>query len=113
MTITRDVFASMLLENKTVYIFYFTATWCKPCQSIKDYLSKKVPTLDNIHFVVVDIDVHFDVYSYLRTKKQIVGVPSFLAYKAGNTSFASDLYISGTNIAQLDCFFEECMSWIE
>ena len=106
--ITRDVFASMLLENKGTYIFYFTATWCKPCQSIKEYLKKKVAELpEDVQFVVVDIDVHFDLFSYLRSKKQLTGVPSFLAYRKGNTTFASDLYISGTNISQLDCFFEE------
>ena len=110
MTITRDVFATMLLENKGIYIFYFTASWCKPCQSIKGYLEKTIVTLgEGIEFIVIDIDVHLDLYSYLRTKKQIVGVPSFLCYKKGNTTFASDMYISGTNTHQLECFFDDCM----
>jgi hypothetical protein len=42
----------------------------------------------------------------LKSKKQMKGVPSLLAYKKNNISFNANLSISGTNKNEIDCFFD-------
>jgi hypothetical protein len=56
-------------------------------------------------FIVIDIDICTDLYTALKSKKQIRGVPTLLAYKKDNVSLIADKSISGTNTKEIDAFF--------
>ena len=104
--VSREEFQDLLNENNTVIVFKFGATWCKPCQSIKSHVKECVSKLpNNICCLELDVDDSFDLYAYLKSKKQVNGIPCLLAYKMGNTSFAPDFSISGTNLENITSFF--------
>ena len=94
-------------------IIKFEADWCKPCQLIKkDCLELASKLNDNVGYVTVDIDEHIELYAYLKTKKQIKGVPTLLAYYAGprekNEWFIPNDSIIGADKTGLIQFFDRC-----
>ena len=64
------------LKDKTCLIlFYFTASWCKPCQKIKPMIERLSEGLDNdkIEIYLVDINENDE----LQDKLEITSVPTF------------------------------------
>ena len=110
----RDIFFEMLKLNPGVFIFKFGAEWCGPCKTIKKYIDNVslVLPVNTMHIYNVDVDECFDLYAYLKQKKMITGIPTLLAYKTGNTYFAPDASISGTNEADLAHFFNTCLKML-
>ena len=107
----RATFTKVLSENKRAIIIKFTATWCKPCKSIKGYVDNKFGNLpEDIVCFDLDIDDNFDLYAFMKSKKMVTGIPVMLCYKKGNEHFAPDHSISGTDIGQLDAFFAQCIA---
>lgn len=97
---SRTEFLSTITNNKEkVLLFKFTASWCKPCQKIKEEVTSLIRHLNN-HVVCyeLDVDENFDVYAFLKSKKMLTGIPSILVYYPGNTSYGSDLSVSGTDM---------------
>ena len=102
----RTAFLTLLKQNKGLMIFKFTADWCKPCKSIKNHVNSCVSMLPmSVTCCDIDIDDSFDLYAFLKSKKQVSGIPCLLAYKQGNVSFASDISVSGSNIENINHFF--------
>jgi len=103
----RQHFLNVLKENPGHIIVKFGATWCKPCKKIKDTVEhyftqcpKEVICCD------LDVDENIDLYAYLKSVRQVNGIPALLAYKQGNTTFAPDYSYSGTDAIQIKMFFE-------
>jgi len=68
-----------ILKDKTCHIlFYFTATWCGPCQKIKPLLEKisEGADPDKLEVYMVDIDDNDN----LATEFKIRSVPTFYLY---------------------------------
>lgn len=99
----RDEFLNIL--GKEIVVVFFTSTDCAPCKIIKPYVQSKMETCP---FVCLQLDrsMDTDVYSALKSKKQVKGVPALLAYAKENRSLIANLSISGTNQNEIDCFFE-------
>ena len=102
----RQAFYKELDLNESVLIVFITGTNCAPCERAKPYVHEKMKTL-SYRMLWLDRDKDADVYAALRAKKQVKGVPSLLAYQAGNTSLIADCSISGANTNEIDVFFEE------
>ena len=66
---------SNLADKECLLLFYFTASWCGPCQKIKPMLIKLAEGLDNskIKFFMIDIDENDEI----AEKFKIRGVPTF------------------------------------
>jgi len=60
-------------------LFYFTAKWCGPCQTIKPMISKLKEglTTDKIKFYLIDIDENDE----LCEKCEVSSVPTFILFK--------------------------------
>ena len=101
----NDKFIEIQQANVSVFIVFFTASWCKPCKLIKPYVTNKL-TKGTYPYLCLDVDESPEIYSSFRAKKQVRGVPVLLAFKAGNVSFISDKSISGTNLLEIDAFFK-------
>lgn len=106
----RNDFLAILKSNPGVMIFKYTADWCKPCKTIKTLVDSHFETLssENTMCFEVDIDDNFDLFSYMKTKKMMKGIPTLMAYKQGTTSFVPDDSISGTDVNEIIAFFTRC-----
>jgi len=104
--VDREEFQDLLNNNENVIVFKFGAVWCKPCMLIKKHVENCVSMLNkNVLCLDLDVDDSFDLYAYLKSKKQVSGIPCLLAYKRGNATFAPDASISGANNTEISNFF--------
>jgi len=105
--ITRDQFMNLVLNNKSVLILKFGANWCRPCKTIEpniETFKNKMP--ENMKLIIIDVDESKDIYSFLKSKKQINGIPVLLAYYKGNEIFAPNDSVTGADIGEINAFFE-------
>ena len=103
-TMTLDEFVELQKQNKSVLLFFFTASWCGPCKKIKPYVYEKLKTCSYPCYCL-DIDENMDIYKVLKAKKQIQGVPTILAFKTENISFIPDKCVTGAIPKEIDYFF--------
>jgi len=98
--------------NPGIIILKFSAEWCKPCQTIKQYVHNKMKTMPkNALCITIDIDESLDLYSFLKQKKMLRGVPSLLCYHKNydeDHPFIPKHSISGSNTKEIDRFFHSC-----
>lgn len=68
------------LTNNGVVIVLFTADWCPDCRFIEPDLPDIEAAFTDYTFIKVDRDKFIDICE----ENDIMGIPSFLAYKDGN-----------------------------
>jgi len=106
----RDDFLNLLKENPGLIIVKFGASWCNPCKLIeKDVDNFFINSPENVICCDIDIDKNSDVFSYLKSKKMVVGVPILLCYKKGNITYIPDESVSGSDKNQVNTFFKNCV----
>ena len=105
----REIFFELLKINPGLIIIDFNAEWCKPCKNIQPivdaFFASSPP---NVLCASLNVDENFDVYSFLKNKKMVNGIPAILCYKKGNVSFIPDLSVTGSSPVELDNFFKNC-----
>lgn len=102
-------FAEILQNNPGVIIIKFGAEWCGPCKQIEQLVFDSFSRMpNNVQCIIVDIDICFDIYSFLKTKKMINGVPALLCYYKNNLNYIPDDVVIGANKLQLNLFFQRC-----
>jgi hypothetical protein len=105
----RHKFMDLLRVNPGLLIIKLGAVWCKPCHRIKDAVHGYfAQTDDDVICCDLDVDDNFDVYAYLKSKRMFEGIPTLLAYKAGNQTFLPDQQVTGANPQALQEFFQMC-----
>ena len=68
------------ITKESSTIVYYTAKWCKPCQSIKPlYYRLKETAPPSVRFITIDIDRQGDIHDY----EGLTSVPVFLFYQNG------------------------------
>ena len=101
-------FAQLLQSNPGLIIIKFGATWCAPCKRLEKQVYKwfeKLPK--NVQCVIVDVDVSIDVYSFLKKKKMINGIPAILCYTRGNLNYVPDDMVIGADPQAIEQFFNK------
>ena len=103
-------FQEILEKNNGVIIIKFSALWCGPCTKLKPFFYENVKkmTNKNITFYILDVDENEIIYSYLKNKKMINGIPAVLAYYKGNQSYVPNDSIRGFDVKELNLFFDRC-----
>ena len=105
----RQSFLDLLAINPGIVLVKFGATWCGPCKKIESnvhHFFNSSPK--NVICAVIDVDESFDLYSCLKSKKMVNGIPVILCYKKGNVSYIPDDSVTGADINQLNHFFMRC-----
>lgn len=106
---SREEFMNLLQNNPGLILIKFKASWCNPCkkiQTIMDAFFASSP--DNVLCCDIDINECNDLYSFLKAKKMLNGVPTTLVYSKGNTSFIPDDSVVGIEASELNYFFKRC-----
>jgi thioredoxin 1 len=106
---SREEFIELLKVNPGLVIVKLGATWCGPCKRIAHIVEGFFASSpSNVVCADIDIDESFDLYSYLKSKRMVNGVPVMLCYKRGNIGFAPDDSVTGASPNDLDAFFKRC-----
>ena len=69
-----------VLDDSKMVLFYFTASWCGPCQRISpkvEELSNKISDRVNTYKISIDDDENSEICE----KCQIKSVPTFILFK--------------------------------
>ena len=105
----RNDFLKLLKLNPGLVIVKLGASWCGPCKKIAHlvdaFFASSPP---DVMCADIDVDDSIDLYSYLKTKRMVNGIPVILMYKRGNVSFIPDDSVTGADPNALDAFFKRC-----
>jgi len=105
----REEFLKLLKVNPGLVVVKLGATWCGPCKRIAhivDAFFASSPV--SVICADIDVDESFDLYSFLKHKRMVNGIPAMLCYKKGNIGFAPDDMVTGASPNDLDAFFKRC-----
>ena len=109
----RDEFLQLLTVNPGLIIIKFGATWCGPCKRIATFIEGFFLTSpDNVICADIDVDESFDLFSFLKSKRMIDGIPAIFCYKRGTTSWIPDDSVVGADPVELDAFFKRCGKYL-
>jgi thioredoxin-like negative regulator of GroEL len=105
----RNAFLTLLQHNPGIIVIKLGAEWCGPCKTIKSavhgFFASSPP---EVVCADIDVDQCFDLYSFLKSKKMVNGIPALLCYKKGNSTYIPDDMITGSDPQQLHQFFMRC-----
>ena len=102
----RQDFYKELDRNESILVVFVTGSNCLPCERAKPLVHDKMETV-SYKMIQLDRDRDADIYAALRSKKQVKGVPTLLAYQAGNYTLIADLSVSGANPSAIEEFFDQ------
>lgn len=68
-----------MLQNEQDYVLYFTAEWCGDCRFIEPKMPEIEAHFPEFQFIKVDRDEWID----LAVDLNVMGIPSFIAYRSG------------------------------
>jgi thioredoxin-like negative regulator of GroEL len=105
----REAFLTLLQHNTGLIVIKLGANWCQPCATIKPavhaFFASSPP---EVICADIDVDVSFDFYSFLKSKKMVNGIPVLLCYKKGNSTYIPDDIVTGSDPNGLHQFFTRC-----
>ena len=112
--LNRKQFQQLLEVNPGYIIIKFTAEWCNPCKKIKADVEKWFARLPkDFQCVELDVDANDDIYAFFRKHKLVAGIPAILAYKKGNLTIGPNYSVLGSNIAEINRMFHNCIKEIQ
>lgn len=106
-------FKSILENNPGLVIMKFGASWCQPCITSRPLVHNwfmKMPR--SIQVVDIDVDTSSAIYSFMKTKKMVSGIPTILCYIKGNTSYIPDEIQVGSSPEKINAFFRLCLEMV-
>lgn len=110
--VTLQDFQELLATNPGTIIVKFGATWCGPCQRIEAqvYAGFNQMPIHNVLCVIIDIDESPEIYSFMKRKRLMNGVPAIVAYFKETAHYVPDDCVLGANPKEIDMFFSRCHS---
>ena len=110
---SKEDFSKALINNPGILVIKFGAEWCGPCKKIDHLVYEWMSNLpETIQGAIIDIDDNFELYAFLKSKKQVNGVPVILCYKKGNVTAIPNDVVVGADENQIKIFFAKCMSYV-
>jgi len=105
----RDAFFNLLQHNPGLIMLKLSAKWCPPCKLIEKPVHAFFATSPSeVICGDIDVDISFDFYSFLKSKKMVNGIPALLCFKKGNATYIPDDTLTGADPQQLHQFFLRC-----
>jgi thiol-disulfide isomerase/thioredoxin len=102
----RTHFVEILQTNPGAVIIKFGANWCGPCKMIENQVHMLMNMMpNNVQSIIVDVDECVDLYSFLKSKKMVNGIPVILVYYKGNLNYIPDDRVVGADKTQIAKLF--------
>tara|TARA_Y100000389_G_C16968152_1_gene274354 strand:+ start:113 stop:511 length:399 start_codon:yes stop_codon:yes gene_type:complete len=120
----KDVFVNLdilMLQNlqstakSHIIILKFTANWCGPCKRTKSLVESHFCNLpDNALVFELDIDdpTNIPLYSALKSKRQINGIPALLAFYSDVERpywYVPDASVNSSSVPAINNFFRNAI----
>jgi thiol-disulfide isomerase/thioredoxin len=111
---TRDKFLAILKSmNPGLFIIKLGASWCGPCKQIAPIIDGFFATSPhNVLCADIDVDQCFNLYSFLKNKQMVNGIPAILCYHKGNETYIPNDIVTGADPIELHKFFKRCGNYI-
>jgi thiol-disulfide isomerase/thioredoxin len=101
--------SKLLQGNPGVIIMKLGAEWCGPCKRIESLVKQCMDQApSNVQCAIIDVDESLEIYSFLKTKKVVNGIPAILGYYSGNLNYIPDEVVIGSDQNQVISFFQRC-----
>jgi thioredoxin 1 len=105
----REQFKEFLKNSQyEVSIIKFGASWCKPCQIVAPIikqLNEEYKKKVKYNYLDLDVDKCTDLYSFLKQKKMVNGIPAVLLYKKSsyndNHFYVPNESVTGSSIQEI------------
>ena len=103
-------FQTILKNNPGVVVLKMGAEWCGPCKRIHREVEQGFGAMPaNVQKVVLDIDESIELYSYLKKKRRVNGIPAILSWNCGNETDVPDDGVLGGDGQQVIAFFQRIL----
>ena len=107
---TLEYFQQLMENNPGLIVIKLGAPWCGPCQVIEPDVKALFAAMpSNVQCLSINIDDNVDMYSFLKKKRVVNGVPAILCYKRGNMSCVPDDYMIGANKERIVQLRDRCI----
>jgi len=106
---TLQDFKDCLLNNPGAFILKLGADWCGPCRRIESFVQSCMSQApDNVQCAIINVDEAVELYSFLKAKRMVNGIPVILVYYKGNLNYVPDAAVVGDNLNQIASVFQKC-----
>ena len=101
-------------EGECILIVKFTATWCGPCNKIKQLTHECFANLPgNAIIAEVDVDSNMDLYMFMKNNRIVKGIPAILVWFPNKERdekywYIPDDSISGSSNKDIFALFKRC-----
>jgi thiol:disulfide interchange protein len=106
-------FNQLLKKNRGLIIIKYGAKWCSPCKTIEPMVLGWFQRLNEqttkVITVIVDIDESPEIYTFMKMRKMVQGVPTIHCYEIGNTHYSPNDMVRGGSLIEVDNFFNRCI----
>ncbi len=106
---TINKLIGILEKNPGLVIIKFGAEWCSPCKKVEKLVHSCIDYMPiTVQSIIIDIDINFELYAYLKNKKRINGIPTILCWNKDNISLIPDDSVVSSDEIQIKMFFQRC-----
>ena len=107
-------FSELLKKNQGLIFVKFGAAWCGPCKRIEPLVNQWFSRMpDRVQCCLIDVDQNIELYSFLKNKRQINGIPAIMCYDKRNYNYIPTDMTAGADEKQTNAFFMRCMQRLD
>lgn len=103
-------------KNPGAIVIKFGADWCGPCKQIEPlvqaWFQQFAAMTDRVLCDCVNIDENDALYTFLKSKRRINGIPAILCWYKNNVHYIPDDMTAGSDVQQTNAFFQRILNHI-